>query len=283
MSRAAALFIGLLAIPLSSGCGAKVIRTPVFDQDNTRVFLRYREAGGEPIDRGFAHPAVIAPVRITSILSRLEVRDSGSEDRERQPAIPTALLFPLGDGLAMALEQANSSQEIVAMAIERRRYLGVFNNDFLTSLVAWVDGERLNIHLGYVERALTKDPDESIPEPEAGKISGKLRALPGDGIVPLGPQTWAVAWRDPIFRRADTVRVRPGGKIIRRTILMESVEEDELIPIGESPAPVPEVLPENLSPEKLRALADLEEERQRGEISESAYQTRRRMILDPIP
>lgn len=284
MSRAAVLLLGLLSIPFVAACGAKVVRTPVFDQDDVRVFLRHREQRGTPIERHFAHPASIAPIRLTSILSRLDVRDPDDEDRERQPAIPTGVLYPLGDGLAAALQQADPNQEVVAMAIERRRYLGVFNSDYLTSLVAWVDGERLNVHLGHVDEALSRNPKESIPEPQLDRITGKLRALPGDGIVALGPQTFAIAWRDPIFRRADTVRVRPGGKIIRRTILMESTpaEEDVADPSEDPTTPGPAApLPENLSPEQLRALADLEEARRLGEISESIYQTQRRMVLQP--
>ena len=38
-------------------------------------------------------------------------------------------------------------------------------------------------------------------------------------------------------------------------------------------------LPENLSPEQLRSLADIEEERRAGRITETEYRARRRAIL----
>ena len=38
-------------------------------------------------------------------------------------------------------------------------------------------------------------------------------------------------------------------------------------------------LPENLSPEQLRSLADIEEARRAGKITETEYRARRRAIL----
>ncbi|MGH3113173.1 MAG: hypothetical protein ACRDOP_06880, partial [Gaiellaceae bacterium] len=63
-----------------------------------------------------------------------------------------------------------------------------------------------------------------------------------------------------------------GGKVLRTTILMESEEEAP-------PAPRP-VLPE-LTPEQLRALADLEEARTEGKVSEAEYAAERNRILAP--
>jgi hypothetical protein len=40
------------------------------------------------------------------------------------------------------------------------------------------------------------------------------------------------------------------------------------------------VPPQGVSPEGLRALADLEESRRRGEMTEADYQARRRQILE---
>jgi len=44
-----------------------------------------------------------------------------------------------------------------------------------------------------------------------------------------------------------------------------------------------ERLPENLSSATLRELADLEDERHRGEITEAEYNTRRRQIIRSDP
>jgi hypothetical protein len=83
----------------------------------------------------------------------------------------------------------------------------------------------------------------------------------------------SVDWRDPAFREPRRISVTPTG-VHRRTILMESPD---------SAAPEDEADPERrgeLSPEQLRELADLEEARRAGQVSESEYQARRREILE---
>jgi hypothetical protein len=64
----------------------------------------------------------------------------------------------------------------------------------------------------------------------------------------------------------------PGGKVVRRTILMETMEDDT--DYGPNPT-----VSEELTPKQLRALADLEDARLRGEVSESEYSARRNQIL----
>ena len=81
-----------------------------------------------------------------------------------------------------------------------------------------------------------------------------------------------VAWDDPIFDKPTRTRITGLGKVVRKTILMESPEEEasEEVPVG---------LPADLSPETLRRLANLEEERRDGAVTESEYDLRRRAIL----
>ena len=85
-------------------------------------------------------------------------------------------------------------------------------------------------------------------------------------------QAVAVEWRDPIFQKPTRTRLTPGGKVVRRTILMESLEDET------DYGPRPQ-LSDELSPEQLRALADLEEQRRSGNISEGQYNARRNRIL----
>jgi len=85
----------------------------------------------------------------------------------------------------------------------------------------------------------------------------------------VGPQEVAVDWRDPAFREPRRISVTPTG-VHRRTILMESPET----PAGEAERSG------ELSPAALRALADLEEARRAGRVSESEYQARRQEILE---
>jgi hypothetical protein len=82
----------------------------------------------------------------------------------------------------------------------------------------------------------------------------------------------AVDWRDPIFDRPTRTRMLAGGRVVRRTILMESLEDDT------DYGPRPQ-MNDDLSPEQLRALADLEEQRRSGAISEGQYNASRNRIL----
>jgi hypothetical protein len=272
----AALLAG--AAFVASGCMTKVVKTPVYDENKVSVFLRHEAKGGKPVERSFTHPANIAPVRLTNVLSRIEVRKGDSPDRE--PAISTDMLFPIGEGISRAFAKANSTQEIVVMATQRRRNMGIFTQDYLTSLVVWNQDDKLFVKLGHLDWALPKDPNEKVSEPKVNDVIGKSRAVPSDGIAAEGQQLVTANWRDPLFRDSGAISVRPGGQVVRRTVLMDSGEEvAPSEPSGGVPVP-----PQGLSPNALRALADLEESRRRGELTEADYQARRRQIVsDGLP
>lgn len=270
---AAAVVLVLLAV-VTSGCMTRTIRTPVFEENFSEVYLRHRERGGKPVDRGFSHPVEIAPVRMTNIISRIEVRKGGDKDRE--PAIATEMLYEIGEGIARTLAKADSSQEVVVMARQRKRNLAVFTQDYLTSMVVWAQGEKIYIKLGALDEPLSKNPNDKPKEPAVDKIVGKTRAVPADGISVEGEQLVAVHWRDPLFQDVGALHVRPGGQVVRRTVLMDSGPESTLPADPQVGAAVP---PQGLSPDALRALADLEEQRRRGEVTEADYQAQRRQIL----
>jgi hypothetical protein len=273
-ARSAVLLTLLASVGLASGCMTRTIRTPVFEENFTEVFLRHEARGGKAVDRGYSHPATIAPVRITNMLARIEVRKE--EEKDRQPAIGTELLYPIGEGISRALAKADSSQVVVAMARERKRSMGIFTQDYLTSLVAWVDGDKIFLKLGSLEAPLSKNPNDKVPEPEIDKTVGKNRVVPSEGLVAEGPQVVSANWRDPIFKDTGVLHVRAGGQVVRRTVLMDSGGEGEIAPEPQTGAPAP---PEGLSSSALRALADLEDARRRGEVTESDYQSKRRQIL----
>ena len=239
------------------------------------VQLRAEVQEDEAVDRGFAHPATISRARITNILSRIEVRLESGKEAPRKPAIPAEFLYDLGDLVSTALAMAAPSQEVVVQAIRKERRFGIFTEKFLTSFVAYVLGDDLTIHLSRVDDSLPKDSDDTIPEPWPNREVIPFKVLPSDGIVPVGAQAVTVAWRDPLFRAPGQVQVGPGGKILRREILLESLPE-------ETETATPEATG-HLSPETLRTLADLEELRRQGAISEAAYQERRRSILAGDP
>jgi hypothetical protein len=113
---------------------------------------------------------------------------------------------------------------------------------------------------------------DQLPEPHAGEQQQEFRLLVDKGMSLSDAQTAVVDWRDPIFARPTRTRITPSGRVLRTTILMESEEE--------APAPRP-ALPPDLTPEQLRALADLEEARRQGKVSEAEYAEERNRILAP--
>jgi hypothetical protein len=276
--RAAAVVVwGCLSVAIA-GCATRQSRTPVYEENNVRVFLRSDQKGGTSVDQGYSHPVTLAPIRITNILSRVEVRQETEDELQtlRQPAISTALLYPIGEGISQALAKADSSQVAVVMAMERRKSLKVFTADYLTSLIVWVKDDRLYVHLGQLGEPMP-DPRDKPREPQLDVFESKKRVLASEGFTTVGPRLVAADWRSNVFGDLSTIRIRPGGNVVRRTILMEEAVDDPAAQPGPAPPP------EGLSPEALRALADLEEVRRRGELSETDYQERRREILSGKP
>lgn len=270
----ALLALLLPALVLAAGCGPRYRRTVVQDEGGITVKLRSRIVDGEVEPRGFAHPVAVSGIRLAHILSRIDVRlSSGAEEEsgDRRPAVDTSLIYPLGDALSLGLARANESQEVVVMAIRKERRLGLFTSERLTSLVAWVEGERLVIHLARSDDLVPKGELDDLKDPVLGRSVQDFKVVATEGITPLGPQVVAVHWRDPRFREADHIRVGPTGRVMRRTILMEAPPEP-----AEDPGP-PARLPSD--PQALRELADLEELRRAGRISEGEYHRRRDALL----
>ncbi len=273
-TKLASAFALVAATLVASGCFTKVMHAPVYDENGIVVSLRYESKGGKPVERNFTQPVTISPVRLTNLLSRIEVRKD--EKPDRSPAIETDLLYPIGEGISRAFAKADSTQEVVVMAKQRKRNMGIFTQDYLTSLVVWNIDDKLFIKLGHLDWALPKDPKDVVGEPKASDIIGKFRAVPSDGIAAEGTQLVTANWRDSLFKDSSALSVRPGGQVVRRTVLMDAGEEVGIPPEPTSGAAVP---PEGVSPQALRALADLEESRRRGELTEADYQAKRRAIL----
>ncbi len=262
-------------VPAWLGCGTRYARTTIHDDDAVSIVLRAELRGGEPVERHFRHPATISPIRLAHILSRIDIRTAVDEDGgKRRPAIDTSLIYPLGDLLSQALAKAKSDQEIVVQATRKEKRLGIFQQEYLTSFIAYVGGDdRLVVHLYRIDWPVPKSDNVEIKEPVVGREAMSFRAIPGDAMKSLGHQAVAVEWRDPLFRKASNIRVGPTGKVMRRTILMEApVEAAEDVP--EAPR---EIIPSD--PTALRALAELEEAREQGQITEADYRAKRRAIL----
>jgi len=270
---AALVLLALTAGVATLACGPRYQRVTVFEERNLTVKLRAEVRDGEAVPRNFAHPATISSVRIAHVLSRLDVRMGGEEDsQKRQAAFPTALLYTVGEKVALAFQQADPSQEIVVMAVRSEKRLGFFTAKYVTSFVTWMQDDDLYIHLSRVEWPVPKGDEDDIPEPWVHRQSQDFKALAAEGVIPVAEQTVAVDWRNPVFRKPTHLRVGAGGKLLRRQILLEA-------PIEEEAAEEVPVVPADLSSDVLRALADLQDQRKRGEISETRYHQARRDLL----
>lgn len=271
--KRAALGLALLA----TGCITRPIQDKVFEQDYTTIYLRSYKRGTSVVEKGYEHPFTLSPSRAAHILSRIDVRRAEGGEAKRVPAIPTESLYLIGEGLSEAFEKADPNQEIVVLSIVRTKRLGIFDRKHLTSFLAYRKDDTLYLHLGAVDWPVPPGREDRLPVPDIGSPSAKFRVIPSKGMSLIDTASVAVAWRDPIFAKATRTRITPGGRVVRRTILMESQEDTEETPPAEQ---TPAALPRDLTPETLRALADLEDARRRGDLSEAEYESERRRILE---
>jgi len=280
ISPALALAIAAAIAAAGWGCGTRTVRETFYEDPSTRIVLRHQTEGGEPIERGYSQPIAIAPVRLAHILSRIDVRTEAKNGAQRVPAVPTEALYPVADELSKAFRQADSSQEIAVYYIRRTKRFGIFDRHLLTSFVTYAKDDLLYIHLSRIDWEIPRtSKDDRLPEPRVGDYAMEFRVAPSKGMTQVDGQSVAVVWRSPIFKRPSRTRITPSGEVVRRTILMESEEEADEANAESAPEP----LPQNLSAETLRKLADLEDERHRGEITEAEYAVRRREIIRSDP
>ena len=267
------LFVAGLAI----GCATRP--TPVFDESGVRVFVRADVRWFRTVEKGDAHPVTIAPVRIAHILSRIDLKPpsgflvSFEGDKQRVPAVATDALYTIAEGVSKALAAADANQEVVVMAIRDTKRFGIFDHDYLTSMILFVRDERLYVQVCHHDWEIPKTRDERLPEPHLGDKPQSFKLYTGEAMSLVSDQAVAIDWRDPVFAKPSRTRVLPSGEVERREILMESPDE-----VKDTSDPGM-ALPENLSPEQLRNLADIEEQRRAGKITETEYRARRRAIL----
>lgn len=262
-------------LSLSLGCGTTYTRQTLHADDDLSVVLRAELKGDTTVERHFRHPATISNIRLAHILSSIDVRTAVDDDGgQRKPAIETSLLYPLGDVLGEALAKAKSDQEVIVQITRKEKRLGIFHQNYMTSFVAYVGADDLlYIHLNRVDWPVPKSSNIEIKEPAVGREVMSFKVIGADAIAPVGHQAVAVEWRDPSFRKSANIRVGPTGKVLRKTILLGEPEE--------APEDTPEIPVERIpdDPETLRALAELEEARRAGEITETEYRRQRRNLI----
>ena len=265
--RLCALLLVLLA-GTQVACISRSIRSLAFEQEYTKVYLRSEARGFSTVAQGYEHPVHIAPVRLAHILSRIDLRRE--KEQERVPAVPLETLFLIAEGASKALAEADRNQAVAVQSIRRDKHWGVFERQYLTSLLLYMKQGLLYVQISRSDWEIPRERKQRLPETHVGKHPRKFRLVIDSGMALADHQTAAVDWRNAVFKKPTRTRVTPTGKVVRRTILMESLEDDT----DYGPQ-----LTGDVTPEQLRALADLEEARRAGSISESEYSSTRSEIL----
>lgn len=268
------LFFAALGVCALAGCAPTIVRERIYDKPTARVELRHRMKDGAVVPRGYSQPATIADVRIAHILASLAFEDS---DEKRQAVIRSEFVYPLAEGIALALAKAGPDDEIAAAAFPVDRRLGIFTNERVTAFRLVLVGDQMQIEFYAVEQELEHDGKVSTREyeipTELPTLEPSFKVVVGEALTLLGARGVEVAWRDPFFRRPVTLSFRQ-GQARRRTVLLELPPDAVTGPTAEMP------LPPNLSDAQLRALDQLDARRQSGLVKESDYQRSRRLILE---
>lgn len=264
-----------LAIGAALSCGARVVKTPIVETASLEVSLQHRAQGGKKLERDLQHPASISKQRIANILGSIDISVSGEKQEKRQlAAIHPELLQPVAKAMSKALAKADSSQEVIVVAVRKQQRLGIFNVKYLTTLTAFVRNDRLYLYLSRVEWEIPKDrKNKVLPQPDRSQKQMAFRAVPGRKMTQAGSQGLAIRWHDPLFSAPPRASNNRGGARRERTILMESP-----IPPSERDEEPTETT-RSLSPETLRDLADLEEARRTGKLTEAEYEQKREALL----
>jgi hypothetical protein len=269
---------------IGSACGPRTLTQTFYEDTQTRLVLTQQKQGGEIIDQGYGHPFAIAPVRLAHVLSRLDIRTENKKGAQREPALPTDSLYVVADHLSKALGQADTSQAVAVYYIQRDKRWGIFDHRFLYSFLTYAVDDMLYIHMSHVGWEIPKPgaaKQERLPAPQVGEHPMKFRVIASPGMTLVDSQSVAVDWRDVVFKRPTRTRIGQDGKVVRRTILMESEGEPALPEVEDDVVPVE--LPETISSATLRALADLEDQRSQGKVTEAEYNARRRQIIRDDP
>lgn len=274
--RKPAVATALLAIAAltTSGC-MHTSKNTIFDDGKLKIQLQSRGKQTQ----GLEHPVVISSARLSHILARLDIRTPVKDGQRRVPAIPLQNLNAIATGLAKGLAEAHPDQEVLVSSIRVEKRFGVFNHNKLTSFVAYQRDGILFLHLSRSDWEVPPRREKRLPVPKVGEFPTKFRILAGNSMELVDPQSLAIDWKSNLFDKPTRTRLTPDGRTVRRQILMES-EEPVSAPHTESVRPDILPIPPGISPKVLRALADLEEKRRNGTLTEARYARERLEILE---
>ena len=279
IGRLAVLAALILLGSLLGGCSTRSVRTPVIDRIGIQGELVRQVKGFTTQPQGYEHPAIISVERMAHILAAVEVETNTKGTKVlRQPAFHPDIVEKTAKAFAEALSKAGPDQDIAIQVVRKEMQLGVFNKKYLTSFIAYIKEGYLYLLLRRIEWLVPQsDLDGSLPKPRRDYSPMDFRVVAGDHLFYAGPQALEIDWQDPVFRFAYRLPGSTEGTKRRREILDSSaIPQDELDSASDRER---SVAIDELTPDQLRALADLEEDRREGRITELAYQRARRQLL----
>jgi len=271
--------IVMLALLLTStGCATRVVREPLLKLADIEIDLVREVKGITTVQpQGYEHPAIISAERMRHILAAVEVENRDSDGIViRQPAFHPDVLDTLSERLAAAYAETTPDSALGVKVVRKEAWVGFLHTKYLTSFISYIDDGYLHLLLSRVDWKIPKNKeDDRLPEPIPGEAPMDFRVVSGEPLFYAGPQALEIAWQDPAFRRPFRLPGSTSGEKRRREVLFQApIPKEELDRERAKEAEL-----ENLSPEQLRALADLEEDRRAGRITELDYQRARRQVL----
>jgi hypothetical protein len=267
---------------LLGGCASRSVRSPVIDRVGIQVDLVRQVQGWTTQPRGYEHPSIISVQRLIHILNAVEVETRGKgEGFIREPAFHPDVVERTAQAMSEALSEASPDQEIAVQIVRKEMRFGVLHRKFLNSFLAYVDEGHLYLILRRVHWPIPdtagSQKNEGLPKPRRDYSPMKFRVVAGEHLYYAAPQTLEIDWRNPVFQTAYRLPGSTQGEKRRREVIdrlpIPQAERNAASGAGNT------ISLDELSPDQLRALADLEEDRRQGRITESAYQRARRQLL----
>jgi hypothetical protein len=273
------LALVVFSIGSLNGCATRTVRTSIIDEFSTSVDLIREVKGFRTQPRSFEHPAIISVPRLKHILAAIEIEtQSKGTTTIRRPAFHPEIIEEAAIALAKGLARATPDHEVGVRIIRRQAVGGVLNKKYLTSFLAYVDTEHLYLTLRRADWFVARKTIEAnLPKPRRDYRPMNFRVVSGEPLYYAGPQTLEIDWRDNVFRSPFKLPGSTKGVTRRREILFDSP-----IPVAEGEANNSQaggLSLGDLSAAQLRALADLEDDRRNGVITEAAYQRAKRQLL----
>ena len=272
------LLAGVLILSCAAppGCVNREVRATVFDRAGVKVFLRDHKRGFAVLERGFQHPIQISEERLGHILGALDIRGREETLAGIRAAFEPEQIPIIAEGLSKGLAMASPDQEVGLQIIKKNIQNLIFDRKRLSSFVSYVQNDLLYLHISRVDWKIPERSQKTaLPIPRISEHPMKFKVVPTEGMYEEGVYAVSVEWDNPIFRQ-PVRSVKTAGERRERTILMETPD----LPDSSKASTIPADLLPFLTSSQLRALADLEDARADGKVTEGHYRRERERILE---